>query len=65
MHDKYYELANSILKLKTRDDAIVTYQNNKEEIEKLELLDKSLARKALKHITDLLTPEDYDDDICD
>ncbi len=54
-----------IMNLKNREDAILLYNQKSECIEELEEIDDMKAKKALVHITNLLTPEDYDDDICD
>lgn len=54
-----------IMNLKNREDAILLYNQKSECIEELEEIDDMKAKKALVHITNLLTPEGYDDDICD
>ena len=65
MEQEYEDLGNEILKLTTRDEAICFCREKNDMINKLAEEHCEFTNKVLTHLCIILTPEDYDDDICD
>ena len=65
MENKYEELSKKILNFTTKEEVIKYYSKIDSAHEDFVRNGGSLANKALTHMAILLTPEDYDDDICD
>ena len=65
MKRKYEELAEEMLNIKTRDEAMLFCDGKDELISKFAKEGGELVNKALTHLCIVITPEDYDDDICD
>lgn len=62
---KHRELVGEILNLNTREDALKFCDRNNMLIDNLPEEGDELINRALTHLCVLLTPEDYDDDVCD
>ena len=59
------ELAEKMLKLKTRDESLNVDSSTIELLATFAKHGNRIAHEALIHLCILATPEDYDDDICD
>ena len=58
-------IVDEILKIKTKKDAFNVDDSKMKLLTNLARNGNKLANKALTHLCILVTPEDYDDDICD
>lgn len=65
MKRKYEELAKEILKIKTREEAMHFFDGKDKLFNDFVEEEGELINEALTHLCILVTPEDYDDDICD
>lgn len=65
MKQEYEELAKEMLSIKTKEETRKFYTEKGELIDGFVKEGGELAKKALIHLSIILTPEDYDDDICD